>query len=76
MEEIISRRRAAVNFDVPVDVEEGDAGLWYVTSPLVRGLLVADKTEEAALARVPAALRELAGARDDEETRRAARGLS
>jgi hypothetical protein len=40
----------------PVDVQHADAGLFYVTSPLVRGLLASGKTEADALAKVSGAL--------------------
>jgi len=48
-----------------LDIEQGSAGLWYVTSPDVKGLLIADKTPEGALSQVPQAVREIQEAQGD-----------
>lgn len=49
------------NIDIifPIDIEQGKAGLFYVTSPLVRGLLVTGRTENEALDKVQQALADL-----------------
>ena len=49
-------------FDLPIEIQKGEHGLFYIGSPLVRGLFVTGQTEEAALAKVDGALRELAKA--------------
>jgi hypothetical protein len=43
-------------------IECGITGLYFVTSPMVRGLLIADPTFEGALQQVPSALADLARA--------------
>lgn len=48
-------------------VEYGDAGLWYVTSPELKGLLVAESTPWKAIRAVPDALHDLALARSVEQ---------
>lgn len=53
---------ATVVYHFPVEVEEKD-GLFFVTSPLVRGLLVAERSEALALKSVPGALDALAWAK-------------
>lgn len=45
-----------------LEIEKGTTGLWFVTSPDVRGLLISGLTPDAALAAVPGALRDLAAA--------------
>jgi predicted RNase H-like HicB family nuclease len=47
-------RTAAV--PIRVSVEEGDAGLFYATSPDLRGLLVAAPTVDALESEVPSAI--------------------
>lgn len=47
---------------LPIKVEQGEAGLWYVTSPLIKGLLVAAHSEVAALRKVQSALTDMARA--------------
>ena len=48
-------RRSAmqITIDLPLDIERGKHDLFYVTSPLIRGLLVGAETVEAALKQVP-----------------------
>lgn len=47
---------------IRVKIEHGDAGLWYATSPDIKGLLVAKKTRDACVGAVPDAVRDLAEA--------------
>lgn len=54
--------RTNINIDLPIDVEQGDAGLFYVTSPNIRGLLVTGQTENEALDKVQWTLTHLAEA--------------
>lgn len=48
-----------VRVRIPVNVQIGTAGLTYVTSPFIRGLLVSDRTEAAALESVALAIEDL-----------------
>jgi hypothetical protein len=47
---------------IPVKVETAESGLIYVTSPIIRGLLVSERTEEKALASAITAVDDLARA--------------
>jgi len=49
----IEKTRRTISIEFPVDIQVGSAGLVYVTSPLVRSLLVDGETESEALAQVP-----------------------
>lgn len=40
-------------------IEEGESGLWFATSPDVKGLLVAEKSFDEAILAVPQALKDL-----------------
>jgi hypothetical protein len=51
-----------VALHVPVEIEQGDGGLFYLTSKLVPGLLIAEPTKTAAKGAVQKALREMAQA--------------
>jgi hypothetical protein len=53
---------------VRVTIKEGKTGLFFATSPDVKGLLVAEPTKEETLAAVPQALKELAAAKDFGDT--------
>lgn len=44
---------------IRIDIEEGRAGLFYATSPNMKGLLVAENTKEKLLLAVPDAIRDL-----------------
>jgi hypothetical protein len=61
--------RKTLSIEFPIDIEQGEAGLVYVTSPLVRGLLIARETEAEALAEAPQALADLTKAKDEHEGR-------
>jgi predicted RNase H-like HicB family nuclease len=53
-------RRAYIDLGIfPIDIEQGKAGLFYITSPLVPGLLVTGRTENEALDSVQGALNDL-----------------
>jgi len=54
-----------VTVRVPVHVEECPTGMVFVTSPFVKGLLVAKRSKGEALARAPLAIQELAVAIGD-----------
>ncbi len=56
------RTWAEVTVRIPIDIEVGDGGLTYVTSPFIRGLLVAEKTEQDALDKLPNSIEDLASA--------------
>jgi predicted RNase H-like HicB family nuclease len=45
--------------DIPIDVELGENGLYYGTSPAMKGLLVTGKTAEQVMEKVPAAIAEM-----------------
>jgi len=45
--------------NLTLNIERGQSGLWFVTSPEVRGLLVSERTIDEALAAVGSALRDL-----------------
>lgn len=44
---------------VPVEIERGEHGLYYGTSPKVRGLLVTGNTYDEVVEQVPRAIEEL-----------------
>jgi predicted RNase H-like HicB family nuclease len=48
--------------DIPIDVELGENGLYYGTSPAMKGLLVTGKTAEQVMERVPSAIAEMRAA--------------
>lgn len=54
------RQWTEVTIRIPIDVEQGDAGLFYITSPLLKGLLVAERTEKEALASLPSRIEDMA----------------
>src|SRR5260370_41290477 len=58
----MTRKLIHVAFDFPVDIEHGKTGLIYISSPLVRGLLIGARTEEEALRQVPDVLAKLSRA--------------
>lgn len=63
-------RRTTISIDdFPLDIEQGKSGLFYVTSPLVRGLLVSGRSENEALDAVPQTLLDLAAAAREEQPR-------
>jgi predicted RNase H-like HicB family nuclease len=45
--------------DIPITIERGKHGLYYGTSPALRGLLVAGKSIKDVMARIPQAITEL-----------------
>jgi hypothetical protein len=47
---------------LPLNIEKGKHGLFYITSPVIRGLLVATPTLDGALAEVQRAIDDLASA--------------
>ena len=49
---------------IRIDIEEGRAGLFYATSPNLKGLLVAEDTREKLELAVPHAIRDLYAACD------------
>ena len=57
-----TRTWAEVTIRIPVVIELGDAGLTYITSPFIRGLLVAEKTEQEAMEKLAGAIEDLASA--------------
>lgn len=60
----MTKERKTIQLDLQVDIEESDVGLWYITSPAIRGLLVAAPTRESALLCVGEAVRHLTAAAD------------
>lgn len=54
-----------VTIRVPIDIEHCPTGLVFVTSPFVKGMLIAKGTKDEALARVPQAIQEMAVAIGD-----------
>lgn len=51
-----------IDVRLSVDVEQGEHGLFYATSPLIRGLLTVGASADEALAKVPAAIYDLSAA--------------
>jgi hypothetical protein len=47
---------------LPLNIKRGEHGLFYITCPVIRGLLVAEPTFAKALAEVQTAIDELADA--------------
>ena len=47
---------------IPLNIEQGYAGLFYVTCPLIKGLMVALPSQEEAIAAIPHAINALASA--------------
>ena len=58
----MTRKLIHVAFDFPVDIEHGKTGLVYISSPLVKGLLIAAENEDEALRQMPDVLAKLAQA--------------
>ena len=54
------RKWLSVTVRIPVDVEDGDHGLCYITSPFIKGLMVAEPTENLADNKVRDAIEDLA----------------
>ena len=54
------RKWAQVTVRIPIDIESGDAGLWYITSPFIKGLLIAEHTEELAEGKLKEAIEDMA----------------
>lgn len=54
-------KQAWMHIELPIDIEEKD-GLFFITSPLIKGLLVAELTEALAIERATGAVHSLAGA--------------
>ena len=46
------RSTVRVTIDLPVEIEHGETGLSYLTSPLITGLLIAGVSEDDVLRRV------------------------
>jgi predicted RNase H-like HicB family nuclease len=59
--------RVTIETTVAVDIEEGEAGGWYASSPMVKGLLLFGHSRDELLARIPGAIRELTAANMDPE---------
>ena len=59
--------RITVEAMVAVDIEEGLIGLWFATSPMVKGLLVVEHTRHELLSKIPGAITALAMANMDPE---------
>ena len=61
--------RADIEAMIPVDIKLGTSGLYFVTSPLIKGLLVSDRTRADVLQRAREALQDLAlAAREQQES--------
>ena len=60
--------RVAIQATVAVDIERVKAGLWYASSPMIKGLLVAEHSREELLAKLPSAIGDLAAANMDPGT--------
>lgn len=56
------RTWAAVMVNLPVDVEQGKSGLFFVTSPLIKGLLIAERDKDVAVGKTQDAVQALAKA--------------
>lgn len=65
----MTTKRTTVTVKLPVDIEQGKAGLVYVTSPLVKGLMAARGTEKEALGDVQLVLDSLTAAIDEDNAR-------
>lgn len=44
-----TKTKSKVTVTVPIEIERGEHGLVYVTSPLIRGLLIGHDSEQSAL---------------------------
>lgn len=58
---------------IRVEIEEGKTGLWFGTSPDLRGLLVAEQSADAVRTAVPVAIAELERARAKDKPRQPAK---
>jgi hypothetical protein len=58
---------AAIVDGVRIDIEKGDAGLFYATSQDIKGLLVAEVTMEKLKAALPGAIKDIRRAADASE---------
>lgn len=63
----MTTRRIWLMVRIPVYIENNGVGLFYATSPLIKGLLVAERTEEEAVQAVHNAVDELGTVADGEE---------
>ena len=48
-----------IRVEIPVTVKQRESGLYFVTSPLIKSLLVSDRDEVAALVKAVDAVRQL-----------------
>jgi uncharacterized protein YuzE/predicted RNase H-like HicB family nuclease len=48
--------------DIPIEIEEGEHGLFYGTSPAMKGLLVTGDSVEHVMSRVPQAIEDMRAA--------------
>ena len=60
--------RTSISVYLPIWLERGRAGLWYATSPLVKGLLVAEPTKELAISNAISAFTALCSAVSKDST--------
>lgn len=51
-----------IDAKIPIDIKQGDSGLFFGTSKLVRGLLVTGKSEDEVIRKAPGLLRDLSDA--------------
>lgn len=49
----------SLQVEIPVTIEKSKSGLYFVTSPLIKGLLVSERTEAEALAAAVEGVRQL-----------------
>ena len=56
----MAKRQVWIEVRVPVDIEAGKEGLIYGTSPFIKGLLVAEQTEEKTIEQARIALGHMA----------------
>ncbi len=58
----IERTRVRVTFDLAVQIESGEFDLVYLTSPLIKGLFIAEENKDEALRRLEDVLQRLSEA--------------
>jgi len=60
----VAKERSKVLVELPIDIDRGVQGLWFVTCPAIRGLMVAGTDRDEALTAVEGAINELTAAAD------------
>src|ERR1022692_1151512 len=52
---------------IPLKIEKGNTGIWFITSPLIKGLLVSGQSRKEAMSRIVECVEDLASASTETE---------